>query len=84
MRPQLSPPNVEPRLVQVPNDISEFKGDGVLLWLKKFSRSISDDLRNRLALNVPNDGLLLKSPGGKIYQIVVSDAGVVSATYIQG
>lgn len=41
-------------------------------------------LNNSLSKETANDSLLLLSPSGKVYQVTVSDTGVLTSTYLQG
>jgi hypothetical protein len=54
----------------------------------EYQRRLLEALRQQfdlvLSTETANTSLLLRSPGGKVYEITVSDAGALTATYVQG
>jgi len=50
--------------------------------LQELSAAIVRELEKKVSKDQPTNQLMLMSPGGKIYQVVVSDAGALSTTLL--
>lgn len=53
-------------------------------FVDRFAEAIRRGFSQTINENEATQQLLLLSPGGKVYAVKVSDAGVLSTTYISG
>jgi hypothetical protein len=51
-------------------------------YLRTFSLWARGGFRERQDINVASAGILLLSPGGKVFRVTVSDAGALTATAV--
>ena len=51
-------------------------------YLRTFSLWVRGGFRERQDMNVATAGILLQSPAGKVFQVVVSDTGVISTVAV--
>jgi hypothetical protein len=66
--------------MKVPN----FKEPEVTKFLEQFQLDLERKRANLLTANSANQSLLLFSPSKKVFEITVTDAGVITATKVQG
>jgi hypothetical protein len=66
--------------MKVPN----FKEPEVTKFLEQFQLDLDRKRANLLNANTANKSILLYSPSKKVFEITVSDAGVITATKVQG
>ena len=66
--------------MKVPN----FKEPEVTKFLEQFQLELERKRANLLNANTANRSILLFSPSKKVFEITVSDAGVITATKVQG
>jgi hypothetical protein len=73
-----------PQAEQPPPDLPSIPGlnDQLAQYLRNFSLWCRGGFRERQDMNVAAPGVLLLSPGGKVFQVTVSDAGAVTATAV--
>ena len=67
-------------MIRVPN----FKDPDVTKFLIEMLRDFDRTDKDVMTLNTANRSLLLYSPSKKVFEIKVSDAGVISATQVSG
>lgn len=70
-----SPPDVPTKDVRGIPDVSN-----IVNYLKASHRELGNELRNRTPDNQVRSLLLLMSPNGTVYQVTVSDTGVLTTT----
>jgi hypothetical protein len=64
--------------------VPEFKEPGLTKFLSQMASDREDKLDQRLSKQTANHSLLLQSSGGKVYEITISDAGVLVITLVAG
>lgn len=53
-------------------------------WAARLLDELTKNFERRLSRETANGGILLQSPGGKVYEVTVSDDGTLTARYVQG
>jgi hypothetical protein len=66
--------------MKVPN----FKEPEVTKFLEQWQLELERKMANLLNSNSANQSVLLYSPSKKVFEIKVSDTGVITATKVQG
>jgi hypothetical protein len=56
--------------------------DQLAQYLRTFSLWVRSGFRNRQDINVATAGILFLTPNGSVFNVTVSDAGVVTATAV--
>lgn len=67
----------------LPPNIPSAVGQQVLHdYLARLNAWISTGLQSKVPVNTAVGGILLQSPGGKVYKLTVTDAGALTATAV--
>lgn len=53
-------------------------------WAARLLDELTKNFDRRLSRETANGSILLQSPGGKVYEVTVSDDGTLTARYVQG
>jgi hypothetical protein len=70
-------------MTTLPPNIPSAVGASVLHdYLMRLNSWLYTSLQSKLTMNTAVNGILLQSPGGKVYNITVTDAGAVTATLV--
>jgi hypothetical protein len=64
--------------------VPEFEEKGLTDFLVRMLAEQERVHNGYLTKNVANHSVLLQSPGGKVYEVKVNDAGVIAATLVSG
>jgi hypothetical protein len=64
--------------------VPDFKDPDVTKFFVTVVRELDRVQRASMSSNTANNSLLLYSPSLKVYEIKVSDTGVITATHVQG
>jgi len=64
--------------------VPTFKDEEVTKFLTQWDMDLQRIQKDNLSAVTGNRSLLLFSPSNKVYEIKVSDAGVISATHVAG
>jgi hypothetical protein len=64
--------------------IPDFKDPEVAKFMTEFMREVDNKDKEYLKLGTANRSLLLYSPSLKVFEIKVSDTGVITATKVSG
>jgi hypothetical protein len=64
--------------------VPEFKEPGLTDFLVRVEAERNREMSNLLSAVSGNRSVLLLSPSKKVYEVKVSDAGVISATLVAG
>jgi hypothetical protein len=64
--------------------VPEFQEPGLTKFLSQMASDREDKLDQKLSKQTANHSLLLQSSGGKVYEIKVDDAGIITATLVAG
>ena len=64
--------------------VPEFKEPGLTDFLVRVLEERDRVRKDLLSSHTANNSVLLQSPGKKVYEVKVDDAGVISATLVAG
>lgn len=64
--------------------VPQFQDTNITKFLNDLVKNIDDTNNGKMSLNTANKSLLLYSPSLKVFEIKVSDTGVITATKVSG